>query len=99
MNKGSSAEKRYIIRKRGTIFCHVERIRHIGQEIEDMTAGNQKWQGGIPSLMRSPSATSRIENSLGITVCTEKYIFRAPDRRNPLPSAWLRKYFIAASLS
>lgn len=35
-------------------FCHVERSIHIGQEIIDITEGNQKQQGGIPSLIRSP---------------------------------------------
>jgi hypothetical protein len=30
------------IRSKGASFCHVDRIRHASQEIEDITGGNQK---------------------------------------------------------
>ena len=32
----------------------MERVRQIGQEIFDITEGNQKWQGGIPNLISKP---------------------------------------------
>lgn len=44
----------YINNTTGIIFCHVARIKHIGQLIEAITAGNQKWHGGNPNLISSP---------------------------------------------
>lgn len=38
----------------GISFCQVAKIKHIGQEIIDMTVGNQKWHGGRPNLVISP---------------------------------------------
>lgn len=44
----------YINNTTGIIFCQVARIKHIGQLIEAITAGNQKWQGGKPNLISRP---------------------------------------------
>jgi len=32
-------------------FCHVIKIKHIGQDIEEIIGGNQKWQGTRLSLV------------------------------------------------
>ena len=34
-------------------FCQEERIRHIIHEMDAITFGNQKWNGAIPSLIKS----------------------------------------------
>lgn len=52
-------------RIRGVSFCQVVRRRHKGQEIKDITDGNQKWKGGKPNLVRSPrriNITGRLED-------------------------------------
>lgn len=64
-----------------------------------MTAGNQKWQGGIPSFTRRPRIIVKLEIEDGIIVWFEKYRLSAPDRIRPEPKAWAKKYFILASLS
>lgn len=53
-------ETLYINRIIGITFCQVARIMHIGQEIEDITAGNQKWQGGRPSLINNPIINKKL---------------------------------------
>jgi len=44
----------------GIIFWIVDRIKHNIQDNEAITAGNQKWNGAIPSFIKSLDIT-RIE--------------------------------------
>ena len=54
-NKGLREEViLYISKITGITFCQVAKIKHIGHEIEAITAGNQKWQGGRPNLINRP---------------------------------------------
>ena len=39
--------------RKGMSFCQEERIRHIIHEMDAITFGNQKWNGAIPSLIKS----------------------------------------------
>jgi len=39
---------------KGISFCHVINIKHLSQFKPDITFGNQKWQGAIPSLIIRP---------------------------------------------
>lgn len=52
-------DREYINKITGIIFCQVAKVKHIGHEIEDITEGNQKWQGGKPNLINKP-ITSRV---------------------------------------
>jgi hypothetical protein len=40
------------ISRRGATFCHVDKIKHDSHEIDDITGGNQKWNGAMPSFRR-----------------------------------------------
>jgi hypothetical protein len=46
----------------GVSFCQVVRIIHIGHEIKVITEGNQKWQGGRPSLVINPNNRNKEDN-------------------------------------
>jgi hypothetical protein len=39
-------------RNKGASFCQVAAIKQLIHEIEDITWGNQKWQGAAPSFSR-----------------------------------------------
>ena len=83
----------------GPIFCQVERIRQDIHEMDAMVDGSQKWKGAIPSFVRSPIMRQRI---LTFSDISDKGLFEReipPHRRNPEPSAWAKKYLIAASVS
>lgn len=83
----------------GTSFCQVVRIIHMGQEIKDITEGNQKWQGGSPSLVINPKNKRRFIK-LGVNrVRGEVKSDKEPKRIKPEPRVWAKKYFIAASAS
>lgn len=80
---------------KGPSFCHVDRIRQFIHEIEDITDGNQKWHGAIPSFRMI--AEIRMYDGSGI----ELFSHSDDDaiRINLLPRAWIKKYFVAASCS
>lgn len=74
-----------------------------GQESFLITAGNQKWQGAAPSLIKMATIIKIEENSLdrGLKACKSSIIclLKAPRSKSPEPIAWARKYLIAASVS
>jgi hypothetical protein len=39
-----------VSRASGASFCHVDRIRAVNHEQDDITEGYQKWQGALPSF-------------------------------------------------
>ena len=39
-------------RDKGAIFCHVDRVKQMGQDDSCMVEGNQKWVGAAPSFVR-----------------------------------------------
>lgn len=61
---------------------------HIGQERDFITGGNQKWKGATPNLIKRPKTMPRIRAGLD---AVNKIIID--------PSAWVKKYLIAASAS
>lgn len=61
-----------MIKDSGTIFCHVDRTKHIGHEIADITDGNQKWHGGSPNFTRSPRIIKKLAMFGGTIVWEEK---------------------------
>lgn len=83
----------------GTSFCQVVRIIHMGQEIIDITVGNQKWHGGSPSLVRRPRNNIRFIKFVLHKRCWFVNKDIEPRRINPDPRAWAKKYFIEASVS
>lgn len=36
----------------GPSFCHVAKIKQFDHDMDDITEGNQKWHGAIPSFNR-----------------------------------------------
>lgn len=52
--------------KRGTIFCQVDRTKHIGHEMLDITEGNQKWHGGRPNFTRRPAIIMDMDMEVGM---------------------------------
>lgn len=83
----------------GTSFCQVVKIRHIGQEIIDITEGNQKWHGGRPSLVINPKKSNKFKKLEVIKIWGLIKKDKEPIRINPDPKAWAKKYFIEASAS
>lgn len=77
----------------------MDKIIHIGQEIMDITEGNQKWHGGIPNLVTKPKISSiYIKSELHIKWLLIKKVID-PNKISLEPKAWARKYFIEASVS
>lgn len=62
INEDWIEEEDIIKTKSGTTFCQVAKIRHMGQLMEFITEGNQKWNGAIPSFTSMPINT-KILNS------------------------------------
>jgi hypothetical protein len=83
-------------RIRGAIFCHVERIKQFVHERDDITDGNHKWHGAAPSFSRSDVIRITVAKFLSIRVLI---IIDDPRRSSMDPSAWDKKYLIAASVS
>lgn len=89
-------DKRTTVNKRikGTSFCHVLKIIHIGQDKRDITAGYHRWLGGKPNFTNKPNKSGRndifiiqlgVENKINL------------NKINPEPKTWAKKYFILAS--
>lgn len=87
----------------GAIFCQVDKIIHSGQDIFLITAGNQKWHGAAPNLIKRAAIIMIEENSFDIglkfVISSIIYLLKAPNNSKPDPIAWARKYLIAASVS
>ena len=75
----------------GAIFCQVDKIIHSGQDILFITAGNQKWQGAAPSLIRRATIIMIEENSfdigLKLIISSIMYLLKAPNSNKPEPIA------------
>lgn len=83
----------------GMSFCQVERTKHIGHERLDITLGNQKWHGGIPSFSKIPVEMIKVDQSMGRDLASVIIEEEAPKRIIPEPRAWAKKYFTAPSVS
>lgn len=93
---GLGESKRKNSDKSGNSFCHVERIRHIGQDSPAMTFGNQKCRGAAPSLVRRPRRRSHLGRA-GSRIGVAAQI--PPSMSANAPRIWLRRYFVADSCS
>jgi len=82
---------------RGASFCHVDRIKQDGHDADAITDGYHKWHGTMPNF-RVIDMINRNNIILpGIDLLNHKDIL---DINIILePSAWARKYLIAASVS
>lgn len=73
----------------GAVFWIVAKIKHIGHDKEFIIAGNQKWHGAAPNLIRIATisiAVAWFENSIKIDLksiimdaraCVKKYLIEA----------------------
>jgi len=79
----------------GAIFCHVVKIIQFLQDIDDITEGNQKWQGAAPNLISKDIISTIIIILLIISlhIIILNVIIIAE------PSACDKKYFVLASTS
>jgi len=84
---------------RGAIFCQVVRRIHAGHLSEDITCGNQKWNGAAPILISRLVSIKSVAMLGGITVNNGVIVLRAARSKMPDPRAWVKKYLIAASVS
>jgi hypothetical protein len=85
-----------VIRNKGATFCHVANRKQFVHEIEDMTDGNQWWNGTAPILINK-LISNKVE---GIKKGRLVSWIRMEERRNRFdPRAWTRKYFTEASSS
>lgn len=68
------------IKKRGASFCTVDKIKQLVHDAHCITEGNQKWYGGIPSLIKRAIIKIVVNNLEGIFI--EKGIIRNKTRRD-----------------
>ena len=81
--------------ERGPSFCQVDKIRQFIHDNEDITEGNQKWHGAIPSFNKI-AVMMMYDGCIiidGIHMVVEAIRIRL------LPSAWIKKYLVVASFS
>lgn len=81
---------------KGASFCQVVSKNAFSHEIEVITEGNQKWHGAAPSFSNKARIRIEIHNE-ELGCITHKDILEKSIMAEP--SAWARKYFIAASIS
>lgn len=93
---GLEESKRKNRDRSGNSFCHVDRMRHIGQDSPAMTFGNQKCRGAAPSLVRRPRRRSHLERAGSIIGVAAQI---PPSISVNAPRIWLRRYFVADSCS
>jgi hypothetical protein len=81
---------------KGASFCHVDRIVHDNQEIDDITEGNHMWHGAIPNLMSIDIVSIVIRSDLFVSIIwshsDDDAIKKIID-----PIACAKKYLIIAS--
>lgn len=80
----------------GASFCHVDKIVHDNHDNDDITEGNQKWYGTIPSLINIDDSSINISRGfIGVL------FHKAVDDINRIlePNACAKKYFSIASVS
>ena len=99
MNISSFIENKTI---KGAIFCHVAIISPLEKGNPCKTSGNQKWQGARPILKARALIIeievilfggSRTDHEPTIQACIS-----APLSKSAALIAWIRKYFIVASI-
>lgn len=88
---------RFISSIKGANFCQVKIRKTEYQFKPETTLGTQKWKGKIPSLTLSPRIKIRPEKDLAIIKGIINFII-PPNISNPLPAAWIQKYFKVDSL-
>lgn len=79
----------------GANFCHVDNVRQLIHDSDDITEGYQKWHGAIPSLIN----IAVIIIHMGSLCITGWYSIDIPSNINMDPRACDRKYLIEASVS
>lgn len=85
----------YTSRAKGASFCHVDRVRAVSHEDDDITDGYQKWHGALPSF----NIREIININWAGKMLVRFHIDKLLRRRRADPRAWDRKYFTAASAS
>lgn len=78
---------------KGAIFCHVNIINLVFQEIPSRTGGNQKWKGAAP-ILRRRAELRRTENE---QIKLFERILRIEKIKIIEARVWEEKYFIIAS--
>lgn len=80
----------------GAIFCQVDSKKQFIHDRDVITDGNHRWHGAAPSFSRSDVIRIIMATLLFINVLIS---IDDPNRRSIDPSAWDKKYLMAASVS
>lgn len=87
---------------RGAIFCHVAIMSPLEKGSPWRTSGNQKWQGASPILKARAAATAREVTVLTGSSTDQDPVthacISAPFSNRAALMAWIRKYFMVASI-
>lgn len=90
----------YIIRIIGAIFCQVNIIKELVQSSPSIISGNQKWNGAAPILVKNAVFMINLngdEIEILYPILRESMIIANKIRVEA--SAWVTKYFSAASVA
>lgn len=81
---------------KGANFCHDDRIKQFNHEIDVITEGYHMWNGATPNLIANLiDNIADIKLMLGDVIHNENLVIISILD----PSAWIKKYFTAASVS
>lgn len=89
-------------KNKGANFCQVANNMQPTQLNDLITEGIQKWKGKEPNFNNKPIKNkkdlNKLKNLFSFTNDKE-YIQKPPNKKKPLPKAWIKKYFTPLSTS